>query len=342
MSGTSLDGVDILAVRFSSDYSFEIKNFECIGYSSEWQEKLSKAKNLSVYFLAKLNIDYGFFLGDLVKRFNLKYNLSPHFVASHGHTIFHNPAENLSFQLGNGNAIASRCGLPVVFDFRVADVCQGGQGAPLVPGAEFLLFPEYSSFLNLGGIANISYKTNNENIVAYDICFCNILLNIFANRLGFSYDEGGKIASSGNLDLSLIQKLKEWDYLHKDSPKSLDKDTIIEEFSWLLDYKSANIEDILCTLNHFIADSITTVANKFQGNILTTGGGAFNSYLIHLLNEPSRLNGRIEIADKLLIEAKEALVFAMLGLLRWEGKINILKEVTGARIDTIGGVIALG
>jgi anhydro-N-acetylmuramic acid kinase len=222
----------------------------------------------------------------------------------------------------------------------VADICQGGQGAPLVPGAEYLLFPKYQAFLNLGGIANISFKNDKGDIVAFDVCFCNILLNRLADKLGQKFDEGGEIARSGELNLSILKKLENWDFIKLNYPKSLDKDTILKEFDWILNEENIEVADLLCTLCRFIADSISLAAEPCVGNILTTGGGAFNTFLIELMNDPSRLNGRVEIADKLMIEAKEALVFALLGLLRWEGKTNTLKTVTGAKNDSVGGVIA--
>ena len=347
MSGTSMDGVDLALCHF--DYSngkwkYEILSSECIPYNDEWIKKLSDASSLNGYDLIKLHKEYGAYIGGLAAEFLKKSGSPAALISSHGHTIFHNPAELISFQLGDGAAIAARSGLPVVCDFRSLDVCLGGQGAPLVPIGDKLLFGEFGFCLNLGGIANISFEANGKRI-AYDICPCNLLLNHYAQLSGEPYDKDGEMAKDGSINEALLAKLQEWEYYRMPSPKSLDKDSLLNSLLPLIDSLNISNKDKLATLTEHIAERILAdIENHIKENdknsrVLLTGGGAFNAFLIQKLKKSCRAD--FVIPDAQIINFKEALVFAFLGLLRLLNKTNTLASVTGAKRDSSGGAIYL-
>jgi anhydro-N-acetylmuramic acid kinase len=343
MSGTSLDGVDLAHTRFDGEdkfWDFEIKNAVTIPYNDVWKDRLGSLHSKDAFTFAKTHIEYGRFLGELVKKFVIDNNIKADFVSSHGHTIFHQPEEGVTNQIGDGAAISAECGLPVVCDFRITDVALGGQGAPLVPIGDKLLFSEYEYCLNLGGIANISYEEDDER-VAFDICPVNIVLNHLSRLAGKNFDEGGTLAAKGKLNIDLLEQLNDLPYYSKSYPKSLGREDIEKFFLPLIDTAPISIEDKLCTFCEHIAIQISFVINrKHQGqnkNFLITGGGAFNQFLIQRLKNKSE--AEIIIPAKSIIEFKEALIFALLGVLRWRGEINCLKSVTGAEKDSCSGAI---
>jgi len=340
MSGTSLDGLDIAFCSFflneKQEWGYMIEKTDCVQYDAAWKESLGNAHNLSGLQLMALHQQYGRFIADSVNGFIRKHGLQPDLIASHGHTIFHDPGQMLSFQLGHGAAIYAGTGIPVVCDFRSVDVSLGGQGAPLVPIGDALLFKQYECCLNLGGIANISYDRAGKRI-AYDICGCNLLLNMIAQQKGYAFDSGGAWARLGTIDTALLLKLNKWDYLQKQAPKSLDKETMLAELGPIIQSSRVSFEDKLATIVEHIAIQIAKATEGHIGTLLMTGGGAFNGFLVERIQEkttPSCL-----VPDENLVNYKEALIFAFLGLLRARGEVNTLASVTGAKTDSIGGAI---
>jgi len=288
--------------------------------------------------LARLNIVYGKFLGNQVAYFINKNNLKPHFVSSHGHTIFHQPQNSFTFQAGAGAAIAAECKLPVVCDFRTLDVALGGQGAPLVPIGDKLLFNEYEYCLNLGGFANVSFEYYNQRL-AFDICPVNIVLNHYTQKLGIEYDKNGDIASKGTLNKNLLDKLNSLEFysLPANTPKSLGKEWVQKYIIPLIDSFNESNENILATyIEHIVMQLFKSITKK-NAKVLISGGGVYNTFLINRLKVISGLN--IIIPDKNTIEFKEALIFAFLGVLRVKNEINTLKSVTGAIADSSGGSV---
>jgi anhydro-N-acetylmuramic acid kinase len=337
MSGTSLDGLDIAACIFHKEgntWHYEIEEAECVTYSEEWSRQLQEAPGLNGYALTKLDTSYGFFIGEKVNDFLKRLRAKPDLVSSHGHTIFHNPSERISLQIGKASAISAVTGLPVVSDFRSMDVSSGGQGAPLVPAADKILFGEYAYCLNLGGIANISYDEN-ETRIAYDICPCNLVLNRLANEAGKEYDEDGSLARQGNLNSELLQQLNSWQYYLLAPPKSLDKETLLKDLMPLIQGFTIPVSDKLRTVTEHIALMIAGSLKTEGKKMLATGGGAFNSFLMERLSFLSGIN--VIVPDKKLVSFKEALAFAFLGLLRVMNEPNCLKSVTGAKHDSVGG-----
>lgn len=338
MSGTSLDGVDLVYVTFDQvkDYSFTIIHSETIPYSKKWIQKLKAAFYNNKIQLDNLDIKYGEYLSVLILEFIQKNNITKiDFIASHGHTIHHKPDEGYTLQIGNGQTIANRTKIKTICDFRTQDVALGGQGAPLVPIGDQLLFSKFKYCLNLGGFANISFNKNGERI-AFDICPVNIVMNHYVNKLGFDYDNNGEIASSGNINQNLLDELNKLDFYTNKKPKSLGFEFVTETIFPIIDNYNLAVKDILRTFIEHIAYQIS---NKIEANgkILVTGGGVFNSFLIKRMNH--YLKNEISIPNKTIIDFKEALVFSFLGLLRIEDQINCLKSVTGASKDHCSGYI---
>ena len=352
MSGSSLDGLDIAHVQLEEirgQWSFELLNTECIPYDNEWAIKLQLSPSLSASEFLKLHTAYGRYTGGLVNSFISKYDIQHqvHFIASHGHTVFHDPARYSTFQLGDGAAIAATTGLPVISDLRSLDVALGGQGAPIVPIGDKLLFGTYDYLLNLGGIANITVWKGGQPY-AWDVCPANQVLNILAMREGFAMDEDGKIAASRVLLPGVLSDLDDDHYYSKQPPKSLSNDEAKDiVFPKLLESNHANA-DLLHTsvvhIAHQVAEAVKhSPHNKDQATILVTGGGAFNKFLVAQLEKVmAPLGVTVHVPDARIVKYKEALVMALIGTLRWREEVNVLSSVTGASKDSVGGALWLG
>ncbi|MBO4600054.1 MAG: anhydro-N-acetylmuramic acid kinase [Bacteroidales bacterium] len=339
MSGTSLDGLDIAYCKIT-DEGFELFAAETYPYEEEWVRRLSTLEHATAYEYALTDVELGHYIGQQINRFRNTHPGHVDTVACHGHTIFHQPHLGLTTQIGDGDAIAAETRLPVVFNFRNLDVALGGQGAPLVPIGDRLLFGQYDACLNLGGIANISYETPDNRREAYDVCPCNMALNLLARRKGKPYDDNGQMAQQGNVVTSLLMQMDELDYYHLPMPKSLGKEWFVENLQPILDTKEHRVEDLLCTTVEHIARQVAAAAKGQRiGTMLVTGGGAMNKYLV------ARMQALIPdchftIPPKEIIDYKEAIVFALLGYLRITQKNNCLSSVTGAQKDNCGGDIA--
>lgn len=341
MSGTSLDGIDLANIEFyleNSKWTFKVNQCETIPYSDDWQHILKNAVNYEKIELECLNTQYTDLLARVIREFISKYALTNvDAVASHGHTILHRPDQGVTLQVGNLPNLSKLCHQKIVCDFRVQDVLFGGQGAPLVPIGDELLFPEYNYCLNLGGFSNISFNKDGERI-AFDISAVNTVLNSYANLLGFEYDNAGTIARSGAINSDLLEKLNSLDYYKKTFPKSLGMEDVRDILLPLINKFTIATEDKLRTFVEHIAIQIAAVLPNSEHTILTTGGGAYNDFLIERIQWLSP-NSSIIIPEPKIIEYKEALIFAFLGLLKLRGEINVLSSVTGASMDHSSGVI---
>ena len=338
MSGTSLDGLDLVYVKFNNNSykDFQIIHADTIPYSEKWKIILQKSIEFSADDLNDLDIKYGKFLAERVNEFIIKYSIKNiDFISSHGHTVLHQPEKGITLQIGNGQIISKITKQKVVCDFRTQDVKLGGQGAPLVPIGDELLFPEYDYCINLGGFSNISYREKNKRI-AFDICPINIVMNFYASKLGFEYDKNGDLASQGKINNQLLSKLNELDFYKKQYPKSLGLEWVQNEVYPLIDSMEKNHIHILRTLVEHIAIQISNIIDQ-NSSILFTGGGVFNSFLMNRISILSA--NKVIITSKKIINYKEALIFSLLGLLRIENKNNCLKSVTGANKDHSSGVI---
>ena len=340
MSGTSLDGLDLAVVEFTryfSKWQFEIVACGTTDYPEQWLKQLSIAHTLSGSELLILHNRYGKYLGEQINHFLQVHQLKPILIASHGHTIFHQPEKSFTFQLGNGASIVAETNIPVAADFRTGDVALGGQGAPLVPAGDRLLFPDYEACLNLGGFANISFEQTG-NRIAYDICPVNFVLNDLAQQLGLPFDEDGKTGRSGNVYSELLEHLNQLPYYRQTAPKSLGREWVDTFFKPLISNYSITVPDILRTCYEHIAIQIAG-SLPVNGKVLITGGGAFNSFLISRLKKYTHCSLVIPQSD--LVNYKEAVIFAFLGLLRLLEETNCYASVTGASRDSSTGVVFL-
>ncbi len=363
MSGSSLDGLDIAYCEFAKQkgkWNFKILEAITLPYPEHFLPGLKDLTFISSKSLWETHTALGKFFGMVAKVFIEKYlpKSKVDFIASHGHTVFHFPEKRFTTQIGDGAAIAAASGLPVVCDFRTSDIAHGGQGTPIVPIGDKHLFPQYLFCLNIGGIANISCKTRPPNlpkgeerkqIVAFDICAANQVLNALAAKLGKEYDTGGKIAAAGSINKELLRELNKLKYFSRTYPKSLDNSFSREQVLPVLEKSGISTEDkIRTSVEHIamqVARHVQMIAKKekikLRGSeqILVTGGGAFNKFLVERIAALTKLNVVVPGDD--IVKFKEALVIAFMGVLRMRGEINVLKSVTGASKDTVGGAVHL-
>jgi len=321
MSGTSLDGLDLCychIIRNNDQWSFKIIDTKSISYSEDMQSELKDAIYLDADALLKFH--------------------------SHGHTTHHQPENGLTYQIGSGQHLANESGCKVICDFRTNDVALGGQGAPLVPIGDQLFFSSYDFCLNLGGISNISLEQKGQRI-AYDIGLANMILNYITRKIDLDYDQGGAMARSGNINQNMLDQLNSLEYYLLPHPKSIGYEWFVEEVAPIVDNTNDTTENLLHTSVHHIcekvAQQIKLNSSKDKNSLLVTGGGALNHFLIEVLQEKTGKETSVEIPDKELIEFKEATIFALMGALRIEREINVLKSVTGAKRDSSSGVIYL-
>jgi anhydro-N-acetylmuramic acid kinase len=343
MSGTSLDGLDIACCTFKqtrSGWEYSIEKAMTVKYPSAWHQKLSTAHLISGEELMALDAEYGKYLGNVCAKFLSLHKFNVDFISSHGHTIFHQPPKGFTYQVGNGNIIHAITGLPVVYDFRSLDVALGGEGAPLVPAGDKFLFSDYDVCLNLGGIANMSTEIRNSRN-AFDICFCNMALNYLSSKLGKEFDDDGKIAAQGDVNESMLAKLKKIYLTMSEKRPSLGREIFEKQIQPLLDQSSVSIEDKLTTVTESSAYEIVRAILELKKNpsVLCTGGGAFNSFLIARMLHHAGDDASLIIPDENVIKFKEALVFSFLGLLKVLGEVNSLKSVTHASRDSSSGVM---
>ena len=365
MSGSAMEGLHIAFVEFqeiSGKWNYEIKNVDCYPYSQEWVNKLKAASSLTALDYQLLHTSFGELIGKSVNQFieghGLQYKIQ--LLASHGHTVFHLPAKKMIAQLGSGAAIAAITGINVVSDLRAMDMALAGRGAPIFAIGEKLLFSENQLFLNLGGIASLSYNHSGTQI-SFDVSPANKVLNLLAEKAGKPFDEGGQLASAGKTDSRMLEILNEIEYYHLPYPKSLSNDFCTDVVYPLVKKAGQNLNDALRTLVEHIAYQVELAVKKLlteipltAGNtvadisnpsyrLLVTGGGAKNVFLVERLKSAlEELGVQVVVPEKNLIEYKEAVVMALLGILRWREENNTLSSVTGASRDSIGGAVWIG
>ncbi len=347
MSGTSLDGLDLAYCHIwktTTGWDFSLKNTHSIDYSEALKEQLKNAIFLPAEELLQLHNTYGTWLGKQCREFIELHSLEVDFIASHGHTTHHQPQLGLTFQIGSGQHLANESGRKTICDFRTHDVALGGQGAPLVPIGDRLFFGEYDFCLNLGGISNISFE-HNGNRLAYDIGLANMILNHITQKINLNYDKDGAMAKKGSINQSMLGQLNQLEYYQLPFPKSIGYEWFVEKVAPIVDATQDSIENLLHTSIHHICEQIAKQLNlqkiKTENTLLVTGGGALNGFLMDTLQEKVGDKTKVIKPSKTLVEFKEALVFALMGVLREENAINCLRSVTGAKRDSSGGVIFL-
>lgn len=345
MSGTSMDGIDLVHCTFENNdgkWKYNVNAASTVEYDEKWRLRLSKLRTQSAFNFVRTDRYFGEYIGILVNDFLKKNNLQADLISSHGHTIFHQPENNLTTQIGDGNAIYGTTGIPTVTNFRALDVILGGQGAPLVGIGDEILFSEYDMCLNLGGFANISATLDGKR-VAYDICPANILLNRIAREFDIEYDEDGKIAEQGKIDYDLLGELNAIEYYKLPFPKSLGREWINQSFWGIVRESKIDKKDKMKTLIDHISGQICSNIENLSGEnientkVLVTGGGAHNPVLVDFLKNGT--DAQIIIPDNTTIDYKEAIIFALMGILRVKNSINVKSSFTGASSDSVSGVL---
>ncbi|MGB3616917.1 MAG: anhydro-N-acetylmuramic acid kinase [Catalinimonas sp.] len=345
MSGTSLDGLDIALCHFEGTddgWKYHIEAAETIPYGVKWRTRLMELPQASALDLALADRDFGNFAGEQIRYFMQRHEAEADFIASHGHTVFHRPDRELTLQIGHGACLYTSSGLPVVCDFRSVDLALGGQGAPLVPVGDHYLFGNYSGCLNLGGIANLSFQQEGRRM-AFDVGPVNIVFNQLAAKMGESYDEGGQIAARGTVRYELLKELDALDFYLRSFPKSLGREWIDANVFPLLEASGLSSVDRMATFSRHAARQIAKAIEKcvrdVRPKVLVTGGGVFNAHFLSQIEEEMAGRVRMVVPDDKLVEFKEALIFAFLGVLRVREEANCFASVTGASVDNLGGTI---
>ncbi len=343
MSGSSCDGLDLALCTFNfnnSEWNYELLACKTVPFPENLKRQLQNCRELSGHDLRKLDLEFGNFIAVSIKKFMQNRSNKIDLIASHGHTVFHDPGKQLNLQIGDGSAIANICHTDVVFDFRTMDIRKGGQGAPLVPAGDKLLFPHFQGCLNLGGIANVTIQTQNS-FTAFDICAFNQLLNKVAERQGVTFDDKGNIGKHGNINDSVLRNLNNWPYYQK-APSSIGNEEIESSLFPILKSEIAP-KDLLRSLYEHFADKISSQINNFlnvSDKLLVTGGGAFNNFFIELLEQ--QIQATVVIPEKEIVSFKEAIIFAFLGVLRIRNETNCFSTITGSTDDSICGTLVKG
>jgi anhydro-N-acetylmuramic acid kinase len=353
MSGSSMDGLDIaycVLTEIGGQWQYVIEHAACVAFPEKIARQINAITQLPVPEFMKLHTAFGTWMGQQVNAFIDAHQLhhKVHIIGSHGHTAFHFPESNTSVQIGCGAALASVTGINVVSDLRAMDVSLNGNGAPIVPIAEKLLFADNQLCLNIGGICNISYRNNDGAYFANDVCPANRVLNEVVSALNKTYDDKGIEASKGSVVLDVLQQLNTLDYYKKQGPKSLANELGTQIILPILQASGASVQDQLRTMVEHIAEQIALQVQSLHQsnesiNMLITGGGAYNDFLIACIQQKIiEFNVHITIPAPLVIENKEALAMALIAVLRWREEINVMASVTGASRDSVGGALWLG
>ncbi len=341
MSGTSLDGLDIVYVQIIKDekWSYQLKFAKTYSYNKSWLKKLSEASTLKGLELIELDIKFGQFVGSKINNFIKENKINPkqiNLISSHGHTVFHQPEKGFTYQIGCGKEISINTNITSVSDFRSLDVAYGGQGAPLVPIGDLLLFNDYEYCLNIGGIANISFD-NNKKRIAGDIDFANINSNRLSKKLDHPMDENGNLAIRGEFNETLFNELRNCIFYQQPFPKSLGIEDYFNWYNPILKKYNISVNDQLHTTGILLCENIKKVVeSKEKNKLLITGGGAFNNFWTNTLKS---MKMNVVLPEKATIEYKEAIIFAFLGVLKLNNQVNILSSVTGAKKDLKSGTV---
>lgn len=343
MAGSSADGVTaalLLYQRQHEKWTYELLEGETLPYPPTLTKKLLTARALTAKELLYLSIEYTDWTAKAVRqRFaHHVYGL----VVWHPHNVFHEPESGLTWNLGDSERLRALVEVPVVTHFRARDIASGGTGAPLIPNADAILFADFETLINLGGIANLTHLPSRQG---YDIAPCNQLLNALAHQINptLSYDPDGYFAAQGEYLPELAALFQNHPFLHRSPPKALDNATVQQDFvqPWL-DYPASPV-DKLHTAAHAIADSIVQALQAVKAHHFTlTGGGTYHTFLVELITKKSARAGISYLpAPPDLITYREAIGFGLLGLLRYRGETNTYGYWTGAIGAQSSGLLSL-
>jgi anhydro-N-acetylmuramic acid kinase len=354
MSGSSLDGLDLAECRFHLEAgeqhprAWAFSHTHTLPLPDAWVMRLRDLPESSALEVAAAHAAYGRYIGEALRNWHKQTGARPDLVAVHGHTLFHEPgaAPGFSTQIGDGAWIVAGCGLPVVTDFRTADIAAGGQGAPMAPLTDVYLFPEMDGWLNLGGIANLTLRLPDGRVLAWDICGANQLLNALAAEAGMAMDEDGRLSAQGRVQEELLAMARTNPWYLMPPPRSLSNRQVREELIPLFSRYPAPLPDRLRTALAFVAgmvsDALPGPSTGRDRHLMITGGGAFHPLLMTELKAMIRpLGWTVRTSSPDLIQFKEALLIALAGLLRWRGLPNFIPSASGATVAVCGGALYL-
>ena len=351
MSGTSLDGLDLAISEFQFDpismkWKGHIERFQSVPLPPEWKVRLKGLSRSSAEQWHQIEVEWTRWCAGEIEKFTDPKRLD--LVVFPGQTVFHRPSEGWTGQLGHGGQLFGflNAQVPVVGDLRSLDVAIGGQGAPLVPIADEVLYSNFESCLNLGGFANMSKSASGSAVrVAWDLGPCNLVLNELAQLKGLSFDEDGHLARSGRVIPALWHRWMQLEFHQKSGPKSLGVEWLDEVF-WPAAASHPMSEDSAADLSATAAHYIASVIRADLGGCrtLATGGGAHHVFLMELLrsNADEYLVGRpidLTIPDEDLVNGKEAHAFGLMGLMRALGQDNVYSHITGSKFSHSGGAV---
>ncbi|MFD1030130.1 anhydro-N-acetylmuramic acid kinase [Metaplanococcus flavidus] len=376
MSGTSLDGLDIAVADFAESggkISYQLVHFTTMSYPDELKAKLLQLMDplAPMQQVSSMNMYLGEYYARLIREAleatDVDYE-SIDLISSHGQTMWHEPviggadpfARPNSFQIGDISALAEFSGKTVIGDFRPRDMAAGGQGAPLVPFADKILFQSETAgriLLNIGGIANMTVLpsvSSKKKTLAFDTGPGNMIIDAFASKHTGgkrNYDEDGKIAAAGRVDSEWLAQLLENPYYNLPAPKSTGRElfgtSYADELWQEADSRQMAEEDRIATMTKLTAETIAAEIRKFADShdideVFVSGGGVHNGTLLGFLKERMPDNISVKASNEIGIDsdAKEAFVFALLGYLGFNRKPNNLPAATGAERPTILGKIA--
>ena len=349
MSGTSFDGLDLCVVRFNQTqegYHYEIKHSSHRAYPETFVSQLKRAHLATETEMLALEESFDAITISAIKELFKHYNKSIDLISSHGHTTLHQPERGITRQIGNGKLLSKTFNIPVAYDFRSSDLALGGQGAPLVPIGDHLLFHNYDICLNLGGISNLSYSFENKRH-AFDVGMFNTPINELVEPLGYNYDKDGNIAANGSLITSLFERLNSLEFYTIQGAKSLGKEWYYSYYVKEVEAVKGSLEDLVRTVTEHNVYQIFKALKEFYNRhkiakklkVLVTGGGAHNRFAMQLLQSQTKNFASMIVPDSQLVDYKEALVFAFMGYLRVHNKINVYSSVTGASSDSCAGTL---
>lgn len=343
MAGSSADGVSIALVRLSrhpKGWAYTLLEGHTLPYPPHLREQLLALPTLSAQELLALSISYTDWTAEAISECfaGRVYDL----ISWHPHNVLHKPQQGLSWSLGDPERLRVLLGKPVVTHFRARDIASGGTGAPLIPNADQSLFAPYETLLNLGGIANLTHLPTRT---AYDVCPCNQLLNALARAYdpALTYDAEGSIAQTGTYVPELAEQFRAHPFLRKSPPKALDNTTVQQDFIGPFLHHPACWKDKLHTATRVTAETLVEALQQAGARRFTlTGGGTRNTFLRNLLIQQAHAIGIFyQAAPPSLIEYREAIGFALLGMLRWLGLPNTYPAWTGACQAHSSGTLSL-
>lgn len=363
MSGTSLDGVDAALVKIENN-QFKLLKFITLNYNQEFKTKIMRNlhdESARLSEICSLNFELGYKFVEAIDKLleGTRYQYDDiSFVASHGQTIWHNPKYNngnipSTFQIGEPSIITYQTNISTISNFRVMDIAAGGEGAPLVPMSEYMLFKSETKNIilqNIGGISNLTYlpkRCKIDDVIAFDTGPGNIMIDYFVNKyFGISYDEGGKIALSGKVINELFNALKEDEFIKRTPPKSTGREQYNQSFmeNLISKYNFANYDkaDIITTISEFTVYGITYNYLEFIKNfdqVVVSGGGSHNQYIIKRMSEILKKEVLTQEDLGFNSDAKEAIAFVALGYLTINNQPSNVKSATGAKNSVILGNI---